>query len=623
MRNFRKFDGDARRFLMAVLFAMPLCSAADLARLNTYSRAYVGKMLPVLEAEGLVFREKAGHAHGRVWRWALTGAGVAFVSSECDVTPGWPHSNEGLHYLRLRMDLVETTYRVVPGLFQDFAETIRFQGTFFLVAQGYWDMDEPVPVLVSEEYRLAGFQWGLAPQFDAVAEYEVSEPMSKLDATTDKTPRVQIPVVRWGVHGKPPMEPDTVFADFPEEPCDAETMGFQGIRYAPWYAGQPYLPRLRFLMRPAAVITITPQNDFAELHFRVGSGEPPPYKVIPFDDAGASSANVQVEGGHGAILEPVDRGPVTVPNITTGAPGRSGRSDAARPRRDDPILAAVNGAMASRVFGVVSSHRAIAYADIVKVCGKTDRASVRGNLAILVDAKLVASHNDIFFLAEAGWQLCAIREGVNVEVVSAKFNGMFNQDGMVSRRWVRRNAMIARFLISLQAEGIPAVAGWHPSPRQMRYLHMGPDEEVPNPDLWVFPNHTEWTALEYLEATPQHGTTEQRLIQYSGDKSRRFAGLLAVCETAAVERTVALAGSKLTMLTTTRAEVLRGPHRGADSIWRYRGHPNDVEALWRRRLESPPAPVAETGSAGNPESAPSPVSPKRRRWFSGLRLPGT
>ena len=64
MRNFRKFDGDARRFLMAVLFAMPLCSAADLARLNTYSRAYVGKMLPVLEAEGWCLGKKPGTLTG-------------------------------------------------------------------------------------------------------------------------------------------------------------------------------------------------------------------------------------------------------------------------------------------------------------------------------------------------------------------------------------------------------------------------------------------------------------------------------------------------------------------------------------------------------------------------------
>ena len=69
--EFRQWEADARLFVLAVLFAMPWCSAEDLARVRPYSRAYLGKLLQSLEAEGLVYRVKAGHVAGQVWRWAL------------------------------------------------------------------------------------------------------------------------------------------------------------------------------------------------------------------------------------------------------------------------------------------------------------------------------------------------------------------------------------------------------------------------------------------------------------------------------------------------------------------------------------------------------------------------
>lgn len=633
MIDFRKFEGNARLFVMAVLFAMPWSSAEDLARLKYYSRPYLGKILLALKNQQFVFEQKAGHVHGLVRRWALTPLGVELVCSECKVAPGWPTSDQGLILLRRRMDLVEPSYMVLPSLLRTSSGTIKYVRMIPNQGEGRWYGLDPVQVPVSDEYRLIGFQWWMAPHFDAVAELAAPGLDPEIENIYRQSMRVQILVVRCGVHGKPPMEPDTGFPGFAGDDYDAVTMGFQGMNYEPGIVSPPFLFRRRFYMRPAGVVTITDQDDSAGLRFaqlRYGRhGWEPLYSVLPFDDAGTQLEPPEIWTQYGRVLEPADRGPI----ITPGASRDAVPATAAQPQFNDPIFAAVNGAMGSKVFKAVCSHRAVTYADIVKVCGKTDRASVRGSLRKLVDAELVASHKDIYFLIEAGRQLAAIRDGVNVEVVAAKFDGLFNEDGTVSRRWVNKKAVIAGMSVALQAEEIQAIEGWRLALSPMNELGIWPDWEVANPDVLVLLREGRWAALEYFAANVQQGELAKRLIQYSGETPRESAGLLAVCETAAVEREVYRAGSDLRMLTTTRAKMLRGPHHGTETIWRYRGYSNDLDSLWRGKFETdpreltstpnvtettcevPPEPAAETRNIGHSESAAAPVVPRRRRRF--------
>ena len=577
MLNFRQWEADARLFVLAVLFAMPWCSAEDLARVRPYSRAYLGKLLQSLEAEGLVYRVKAGHVAGQVWRWALEERGVAEVCQRCGVRPRWPVFQDGLRYLLWRMDTVEPTYRIMPTLLEHCGGKVEVNQST-VSDLGTLQVDDSYVALVPSDSWLNGFRWCLAPRLDAVGEF----------ADLDEN-EVQITVARCGIHGREPMAPDTGFRGFAGHEDDRTvTQGFQRLNYEP--AAFRLLPHngTAHIMRTAGVVTISNENDECSQQFALsdyrGTSTVDWHAVFPADDAGNRLGPLVLESSFGKILDPPERGTVMVPDIGSDAGDDPNRGTIPERPSRDPIFQAVNGAMGARVFRKVCSHAVIAYRDIVKDCAPSDRAGVRKSLNLGMAAGLYASYNDCYRLDEYGIQLAAIRDGVAPETVRARFAGMFNQSGVIRKRWLRRKAIIGHLVTELQGNDIQTVEGWRPVLQTWVIPDGGADPDALCPDAWALLQRRRWFALEYLDANLGAGMIETLLKRHSNRRSSPIGGLLAVCETREVEGLVRRSDTGLHMLTTTRRELLTGPDSGNETIWRYRGHPHDLYSLLAGRF---------------------------------------
>ena len=574
MLNFREWADDAQLFVLAVLFAMPWCSAEDLARLRPYSRAYMGKLLLRVEAQGLVYREKAGHVAGQVWRWALEEKGVAEVCRRCGVRPHWSSSRQGLRYLLWRMDTVEPTYRIVPALFQHCGEQVEVFPSVVSAPGTLSPLDAYMPPVPSNSW-LVGFRWCLAPRFDAVAEYVGPDGKG-----------IQITVARCGLHGREPMAmaPDASFRGLAGGEDDwTLTAGFQGLNYEPGAYHSSYHNVTTYVMRTASTVTISNENDECSMQLAlsnyVGLSPIDWRATLSADDAGKWLAPLFLESSFGRLKEPAERGTVTVPDIANGAGNDADHGAIQERPSHDPIFRAVNGAMGAKVFRKVSSHAVIHYRDIVKDCAPTDRAGVRKCVNEMEAVGLFASFNDTYRLDGNGIELVAIRDGVAPETVIARFAGMLDRNGNVRKRWLRRKAIIGHLATELRGEDIPTVEGWYPALEVSGIQDRRVDPDGPCPDAWVLLQRWGWFALEYLESKFGTGMIETILRRYSDGSLSRVKGLLAVCETPAVEDLVRRSDPGLGMLTTTMREAVTGPHYGHATVWRHQGCPKDIHSL--------------------------------------------
>ena len=366
------------------------------------------------------------------------------------------------------------------------------------------------------------------------------------------------------------------------------TQGFQRLNYEP--AAFRLLPHngTAHIMRTAGVVTISNENDECSQQFALsdyrGTSTVDWHAVFPADDAGNRLGPLVLESSFGKILDPPERGTVMVPDIGSDAGDDPNRGTIPERPSRDPIFQAVNGAMGARVFRKVCSHAVIAYRDIVKDCAPSDRAGVRKSLNLGMAAGLYASYNDCYRLDEYGIQLAAIRDGVAPETVRARFAGMFNQSGVIRKRWLRRKAIIGHLVTELQGNDIQTVEGWRPVLQTWVIPDGGADPDALCPDAWALLQRRRWFALEYLDANLGAGMIETLLKRHSNRRSSPIGGLLAVCETREVEGLVRRSDTGLHMLTTTRRELLTGPDSGNETIWRYRGHPHDLYSLLAGRF---------------------------------------
>ena len=158
-----------------------------------------------------------------------------------------------------------------------------------------------------------------------------------------------------------------------------------------------------------------------------------------------------------------------------------------------------------------------------------------------------------------------------------------------------RNAVIRKMARVLETEGFATWPGWKYSPP------LNHDEEQSleiQPDLWMVLATTDSIvpcALEYadgntdiLDALKPSGRYRHEADRWHIYGRDQRCYLLVVCETEDIRDSVESAGIHLPMLTTTMALFSRGPHRGAEAIWRYAGECVPVDHPIRHQFEWKP-----------------------------------
>ena len=155
-----------------------------------------------------------------------------------------------------------------------------------------------------------------------------------------------------------------------------------------------------------------------------------------------------------------------------------------------------------------------------------------------------------------------------------------------------RDAVIRKMARVLETEGFTTGPGWKYSPA----LDHGEAKSLEiKPDFWVvlaikdrmIPHAVEYAdgntdLLDALKPAGRYRHEADRMSKY-GREPRCF--LWVVCETENIRENVESAGIHLPMLTTTSALFNRGPHRGAEAIWRYAGEWVPADHLTRQEFE--------------------------------------
>ena len=578
MFNFREFDYDGRLDVLAKLFAMVWSSAEDLARVGPHGRAHYGKQLLVLVDRCLVRRVKAGHARGAVWRYALTGLGVEFVSIECEVEPDWPNSDLGQRYLLLRMDTLEPAYSVAPALWRMCNDQIENGERQDFVDAGPFGLgvSESGTMPVPGENRITGFRWIIHPYFDAVTEGQNGRGNSK-----------QMMIVRCGLHAREAMMPGhyagrkMISGGF-----SVQTDGFQGLNFGDRTSVTG--PS----MYPANIIAISNQNDAFGKSLAARDYGWDPFElldvntVLHVDDTGRWLGPLRLGSSRGTILEPAETDRVTIPNIQLDRGHDRGAADPAIGTMVDPIFEAINGAMGARVFGAVSAHNAIGYRDIVEMSGKNDRAGVRERLNRMVDAELLGCVNDIYYLDAIGRQLAAIRDGVHPEMVAARFQEMYNGNSTVSRRWLRNQAKLAHWSVGLKNARVPMISGWRVVFESDFTDDKRTDRSLIDPDAWVYPDGA-LAGLVCVRNGEEPCSVGRRLVLHATRAGANSLRMLLVCETPELEDMITRHrwDTRCTAFTTTERELLDALRGERGDIWRCRGEPSDFLLLAPKAAE--------------------------------------
>ena len=577
--NFREWQNEARLYVLAVLFAMPWCSESDLERVGPYGRSHFGKELQKLERDGLVWRKKAGNLMGTVWRWALTGSGVEVVCRECEVEPNWTVSRLGLLYLLLRMDTLEPIYSVAPNIWGSCNNRIEYGERPRLNSdvQSLWvEVAETQTMQAPRRRLLTGFRWYLDTYFDGVAVFEGEDEIES-----------QVPIVRCGLHARQPDPTAHGTAYAPGSGGFSEQQdGFLGLNTLG--SKQPGRPSVL----PAAIIAISNDHDvcsrslafydysYPAIYWEVQPDRLDDNIVTHVSDTGRLLSPLNLRAATGRILEPAERGAVRFPDFGAHADSGSEPEESTTEDTLDRIFDAVNGAIPARVFREISAHNAIEYRELVQRCGKSDRAGIRRAVNRLLAVQLVKNLNDTFYLDERGIKLAALRDGVPADVVALRFKGMRNNNGTTSRRWLKRQARIARVVVKFDLGEAEAIPGFRPV-----FHPLGlPDRRVGlpifDPDAWVrFGDH--WAGLEYVTNTDRLDAIRKRLSSYSSSMLRCDPTVLVVCETSHVENRILQAGLDLEsrVLTTTEHELLTDGRGGIGPIWRFRGKPCTFPSL--------------------------------------------
>lgn len=231
-------------------------------------------------------------------------------------------------------------------------------------------------------------------------------------------------------------------------------------------------------------------------------------------------------------------------------------------------LAALNGRLAYRLFLLIAEFPGMRAAWLRELTGAS-AARVGATLRRFLATGLAARFEGRYYLAEAGMGRAANLSRVRPSVIRSR-HGVYLEAGW-RRRERRHDDGVNRLVLGFHREGVGAFAGWRGEVNILGLTQVRPDLLLLVAEGPFGPGSY---ALEFERRASTPGGIARKLRPYRrAAAAGRGLPVLFVCETeAAAARFIASRGN-LPLLATTLATALAGPLTGEHTVWSEPGRP--------------------------------------------------
>lgn len=267
--------------------------------------------------------------------------------------------------------------------------------------------------------------------------------------------------------------------------------------------------------------------------------------------------------------------------------------------KDDDSMLIYRDRLAGRLFSLAEDSLAARPTDAARIW-KVSGTAVKGSAQRLVDAGLCFHGEGGLQLAHSGALLIARRSGLHHQTILGRY-GLLGDRRRITRNEQLHRRSLSRLRVRLAGQGQFLELGDR--------LHFNPGEAPPHfPDAWI---HIETPdgdgklhAVELEGPRPHWDRAELRLKPYLGAQEIGTPQpLLMVFLSRESEESCMRLMPRVSALTTTIDEALRGPDRGERSVWRYSARVVDIHHLL---TVEPEAPIPQMG-----------LVDRLRQWWGG------
>ena len=555
----------ARNWILQWLGRMPLAGASDLGAIGTFTVSQINRALNAQHREGLVTYVTVGQTRRVTRRWFLTARGVAavFATDHRHPTPEdrkryglsifedythdtvrssfelwhqhgldedesdhhhvpWWVTPDGLQRLLRRLPVLEQIYARAPGLLR----------------AGQREIEVPF-YLAGADIQIIGFSWVRHdPVIEAVAIYShdfwVPFTWAGIQGTATGFERKWTRMFgRLDQYLEPRIGSGYEFMNDDRPSYIPEPSGI-AIAGADWWG--------RFQLGKLAA----------------GLGGP----LFSWSPDGQEHASGVFRESRDMIADPFrQHQPGTPESILAWV-------------REDPGLQALNGVLPTRLFMLIEQRPAMRLRDLARECHGASAAKIRAALQGLLDADLICDIDGYYYLADPGMVWTSRRDRWSVQAVRGRFRRFLGDSRWWHNRERLHNIGINEIGARSNAAGLPFATGWRFVVNVPGVTQLAPDGVIlvstgpfgPGPYLMEF----ERSAVE-----PQ-SALKKCLPHRKAQEKGVGMPVIFVVENAEVEALYQQIGADLRLLTTTLADVRKGPVVGRETCWRYQGKPVEI-----------------------------------------------